>query len=251
MLAGLRKPRQLIVVVVTLLAYGCPVQAIVHAFGLDERTVTSWRDRAGTHCQHVHQALVEQGQLDLVHVQADEIRIKGCKMIAWMGLAMMVSTRLWLAGTVSLSRDKRLTDRLMQQVRACGQALRAVLVCTDGFGAYPGSIRRAFREKVKQTPGCGRARLQVWPQLVIGTVIKRSVKKRVVEVTRRVTAGRLKRAAVLLGRSSPRNDAQYRLHRTVQWHDARAPGEPDAQMPACRSSAGGLTQWHVSAGYHL
>jgi transposase-like protein len=84
--AGLRKPTELIVVVITLLAYGCPVQAIVHAFGLDERTVASWRDRAGNHCQHVHQALVEQGKLDLVHVQADEIRIKGCKMIAWMGL---------------------------------------------------------------------------------------------------------------------------------------------------------------------
>lgn len=69
--AGLRKPMEVIVIVVTLLAYGCPVQAIVHAYGLDERTVASWRDRAGKHCEHVHQALVEQGQLDLVHVQAD------------------------------------------------------------------------------------------------------------------------------------------------------------------------------------
>ncbi len=40
---GLRKPTKLIVVVVTLLAYGCPLQAIVHAYGLDERTVASWR----------------------------------------------------------------------------------------------------------------------------------------------------------------------------------------------------------------
>src|SRR6266487_5296324 len=39
MLEGLRKPRDLIVIVVTLLTCGCPVQAIVHAFGLDERTV--------------------------------------------------------------------------------------------------------------------------------------------------------------------------------------------------------------------
>src|SRR5215831_7858305 len=62
---GLRKPSELIVVVVTLLAYGCPLQAIVHAYELDERTVASWRDRAGTHCQRVHQALIEQGQLDL------------------------------------------------------------------------------------------------------------------------------------------------------------------------------------------
>src|SRR6266516_7743931 len=71
MLEGLRKPTELIVVVVTLIAYGCPIQAIVHAFGLDERTVASWRDRAGRHCQQVHQALVPQGQLDAQHVQVD------------------------------------------------------------------------------------------------------------------------------------------------------------------------------------
>jgi len=71
MLQGLRKPTQVIVIVVTLLAYGCPVQAIVHAYDLDERTVASWRDRAGTQCQQVHHALIEQGTLDLVHVQAD------------------------------------------------------------------------------------------------------------------------------------------------------------------------------------
>src|SRR5713101_6960615 len=34
MLEGLRKPMDLIVIVVTLLSYGCPVQAIVHAYGL-------------------------------------------------------------------------------------------------------------------------------------------------------------------------------------------------------------------------
>jgi hypothetical protein len=84
--AGLRKPMEVIVLVVTLLAYGCPVQAIVHAFGPDERTVASWRDRAGQHCEQVHHALVEQGQLDLIHVQADELRVKGHKLIAWMGL---------------------------------------------------------------------------------------------------------------------------------------------------------------------
>src|SRR2546423_11485362 len=32
---------------VTLLCHGCPVQAIVVALGLDERTVTAWPDRAG------------------------------------------------------------------------------------------------------------------------------------------------------------------------------------------------------------
>ncbi len=66
MLAGLRTQIELVVIVVTLLSYGCPIQAIVQAYGLDERTVADWRDRAGKHCQHVHQALIEQGQLDLV-----------------------------------------------------------------------------------------------------------------------------------------------------------------------------------------
>src|SRR5437588_8465362 len=144
MFEGLRKPMELIVIVVTLLSYGCPVQAIVHAFDLDERTVASWRDRAGAHCEQIHHALIETGKLDLVHVQADEIRVKGRKMIAWMGLAMMVSTRLWLAGTVSLTRDKGMADRLLQQVRACSQAACALLICTDGWAASPGSIQRAF-----------------------------------------------------------------------------------------------------------
>ena len=198
MFEGLRKPMDLIVIVVTLLTYGCPVQAIVHAFGLDERTVADWRDRAGAHCQKGHQEIVEQGRLDLMHVQADEIRVKGCKMIAWMGLAMMVSTRLWVAGVVQVSRDRSLADRLMSQVRRAAQVLRPLLVLTDGWAAYPNSIRRAFREKVKQTSGVGRACLQVWPELHIGTVIKRTEKKRVVEITRRMTHGLLAQAEKLL-----------------------------------------------------
>lgn len=201
MFAGLRKPMDLVVIVVTLLAYGCPVQAIVHAFKLDERTVASWRDRAGQHCEQVHHALVEQGQLDLVHVQADEIRVKGRQMIAWMGLALMVSTRLWLAGTVSLTRDTSLADRLMQQVRRCAQSVRALVICTDGWAAYPNSIRRAFREKLKETAGRGRACLRLWPQLHIGIVIKHTEHLHVVRVTRHMAYGTLEHAMRLLGLS--------------------------------------------------
>ena len=157
MLEGLRKPTELIVIVVTLVAYGCPIQAIVHAYGLDERTVASWRDRAGTHCKQVHHALIEQGTLDLGQVQADEMRVKGRGFIAWMGLSLMVSTRLWLGGVVSRTRDTTLADRMMQQVRACCKAVCTLLVCTDGWAAYPNSIKRAFREKVKKTVGRGRA----------------------------------------------------------------------------------------------
>jgi IS1 family transposase len=198
MLEGLRKPTELIVIVVTLLSYGCPIQAIVHAYALDERTVASWRDRAGAHCEQIHRALVEQGQLDLAHVQADEIRVKGCKMIAWMGLAMMVSTRLWLGGVVQFSRDRSLADRLMSQVRRSAQAMLPLLVLTDGWSAYPNSIRRAFREKIKSPSGVGRACWQIWPQLHVGTVIKRTQKKRVVEITRKMAHGLMAQAEKLL-----------------------------------------------------
>lgn len=126
------------------------------------------------------------------------IRVKGRKMIVWMGLAMMVSTRLWLGGVVSLTRDRSLADRLMQQVHACAQPLRALLLCTDGWSAYPGSIKRAFRCKVKETAGRGRACLRMWSHLCIATVIKRTEKKRVVEVTRKMTLGTLEQASKLV-----------------------------------------------------
>ena len=38
---GLRTEEEKITLVVTLLSYGCPLQAIVHAFGLDERIVAA------------------------------------------------------------------------------------------------------------------------------------------------------------------------------------------------------------------
>ena len=126
MFEGLRTSTELVVIVITLLAFGCPVQAIVQAYGLDERTVASWRDRAGKQCQRVHQAIVEQGQLDLLHVQADEIRVKARSMVAWMGLAMMVSTRLWLGGAVSwrIGCSSRYV-RAVRRTARCWSALMA------------------------------------------------------------------------------------------------------------------------------
>jgi len=145
MLEGLRKPSEVIVIVITLLAYGCPLQAIVHAYNLDERTIARWRDRAGSQCQQVHQAVVEQGTLDLLHVQADELRVKGRSLIAWMGFSLMVSTRLWLGGVVSSRRDTLLADRMMAKVRACSRTTCAVLVSTDGWAAY---VRRFGADEI-------------------------------------------------------------------------------------------------------
>src|SRR5450755_4512929 len=112
---------------------------------------------------------------------------------------MDVTTRLWLAGTVSQHRDRTLIDILLQRVRACCQMVHGLLVCTDGFAAYPNSIVRAFREKVKKHAGPGRCSLEAWPDLCIATVIKHTKKKRVIEITRKVTMGTCEKAKELLG----------------------------------------------------
>ena len=195
---GLRSPSELVIIVVILLAYGCPVQAIVHAYGLDERTVAEWQRRAGKRCQHVHQAIVEQAKVSPSQVQADGIRAKGRKLVMWMGMAIDATSRLWLAGVVSVKRDRELADCLLQQVRQCCHFVQGLLICTDGWNAYPQSILRAFREKVKRTAGRGRCCLEVWPDLCIATIIKHTKNKRVVEVTRTMTRGPLEKAQALL-----------------------------------------------------
>ncbi len=198
MFEGLRTDEEKVSIVVTLLAYGCPLQAIVHAFGIDERTVAAWQRRAGTHCKRVHRDVVQQGKVTSQHLQADEIRAKGRKVIVWIALAMDVTTRLWLAGMVSQHRDRTLIDRLFQNVRGCCHVVDGLLVCTDGFAAYPKSIVRAFRDKVKKQAGRGRCRLEAWPNLCIATVIKHTKNKRVVEITRKLTRGTENKAHELL-----------------------------------------------------
>jgi hypothetical protein len=251
MFEGLRKPEELIVIVVTLLAYGCPPQAIVHALHLDERTVARWQERAGAHCQKVHSDQVVQAKLDLQHVQADEIRGKGCQMIPWMAMAMMVSTRLWLGGVVSLSRDRKLADQLLQMVKACCLPLRAVLVLTDGWSAYPGSIRRAFREKVKRTGKRGRCALQAWPDLLIGTEIRENSQKArggsdPAHGTRKLGAGERP-----VGADEGRKGIEHRVYRTLQWNHERAPGQPDKAVSACSSTCRQAQNWDVACWVYL
>ena len=55
----LRTAKEIVVIVITLLAHGCPVQAIVAAFKLDERTILSWQRRAGEQSERGNQMLPE------------------------------------------------------------------------------------------------------------------------------------------------------------------------------------------------
>src|SRR5512144_560906 len=100
-----RTAHDVITTVLTLLTHGCPIQAIVAAFGLDERTVAAWQQQAGAHCQQVHAHVVQQGHVDLQHVQADELWVKMVGRRVWMAMALAVPSRLWLGGVISPRRD--------------------------------------------------------------------------------------------------------------------------------------------------
>ncbi len=155
-----------VVMVLTLLAYGCPIQAIVMAFGFDERTVKKWWQRAGWHCQQVHKHLVENSQLDLQQVQADEIKAKIQGGAVWIAMAMMVSTRLWLGGVISRRRDKALIQALADKVRAMALC-RPVLIAVDGLSSYVKAFQRAFRTKVPRFGQLGRCKWYAWSELNI------------------------------------------------------------------------------------
>ncbi len=182
----LRHDQELVVRVVTLLAHGCPPQAIVAAFDLDERTVADWQQRAAEQCQRVHEHLVEQPHA-LGQVQADELRVRRQGGIVWMAFALQVSTRLWLGGAVDASRTSGLLRQVIERVRR-GALCGPILFVTDGLAAYVTVICRVFREREPRTSR-GRCRLLVWPGLLIAQVVKRYERRRVTGVERRVKHG--------------------------------------------------------------
>ena len=194
----LRTSAETVVIVVTLLAHGCPVQAIVAAFGFDERTVAAWWARSGRQGQAVHAYLVEHPR-DLGQVQADELRVKKQGGIVWMAMAMMVRTRLWLGGEVSAQRDLPLIRRLIERVRRCALP-RPLLVCTDGLCTYIRAVRETFRDPVRTGQG-GRPRLRPWRNVMMAQVVKRYKRRRVVATERRIVDGTPARVETLRRRS--------------------------------------------------
>jgi transposase-like protein len=174
--------------VVTLLAHGCPIQAVVVAFALDERTVRDWLDASGAHCRAVHEQLVERPR-PLGQVQADALRVKALGSILWGGMALQVQTRLWLGIEVSERRDRDLIARLIARVKRAARALGGpLLFCTDGLASYPTQIKAVFREQEPRTEK-GRCRLVAWPRILIAQVVKEYVGKCVNGIQRRIVQG--------------------------------------------------------------
>lgn len=184
----LRTDPQTVMCVIVLLAYGCPIQAIVKAFLLDERTVRDWQQRAGNHCRQVHEHLVENSQHDLEQVQADEIKAKTQHGTIWIAMATWVSTRLWMGGVVSPKRDMDLIKSLADKVRKMALC-RPLLLAVDGLASYVSAFRNAFRTKFPRQEGePGRCKMVSWPNIAIVQVVKQRVEG-VLHVERRIVQG--------------------------------------------------------------
>ena len=192
------KAEREMVLVITLLAYGCPPQAIVAALGWDERTVQRVQKAAGAHCQAVHEHLVEQPR-DLGQVQADEIWVKAQGLVLWLAMAIQVETRLWLGAAVSPCRDRKLLQALFAHIRASALC-RPVLFCVDGFSAYLRVIRETFREALP-TGQAGRPRLRPWEGIHIAQVVKQYTGRRVTGVVQRICQGAAPMVQTLIQRS--------------------------------------------------
>ena len=187
-LYGLKHPVWLVVLVLALLAGGCPIPAIVFAFGLDERTVTAWHQKAGQHAKRVQEALICQGQVELGQVQGDELYVKTQHGTVWMATAMSVFSRLFLWGAVAPARDTTLIMQVVQQVRAAAHMGSPMLWAVDGFAAWTKAILTVFREPVR-TGKRGRPPLVVWADLHIVQVVKQYTGRHLSGVQRRVVYG--------------------------------------------------------------
>jgi transposase-like protein len=196
-LYGLKHPLQVVVTVLTLLAYGCPIPAIVAAFTLDERTVADWHQKAGQHAKQVQEQVVCQGQVELGQVQGDELYVKTQRGTVWMATAMCVFSRLFVWGAVAPARDTTLITGVVQHVRAAARIGQPILWAVDGFAAWTSAIRLVFRDPVR-TGKRGRPPLVVWAELHIVQVIKRHTGRKLTAVERRLAHGCLRCAETIM-----------------------------------------------------
>ncbi len=154
----LHHPAATLTLVLTLLLHGCPIPAIVAAFGLDERTVRAWLHKAGAHAALLHDRMTVG--VEARQVQADEIRVRVRGGAVWAAVALDVGSRLWLATAVARRRDGLLVHLLLRRTLAAVVG-RAFLLAVDGFASYVTAARVLVRGP-EWTGRRGRPRL-VWP----------------------------------------------------------------------------------------
>lgn len=189
-----------VIIIMTLRAYGCPIPAIVAAFGRDERTVAAWDTKVGQHTKQVQEDIVCQGNVDLGQVQADELygKTQGGKL--WIATAMSVATRLFVWAAVSPIRDSGLLTVVMEKVRAAARLGQPILFAVDGFSAYITVILHTFRD-TRHTGKRGRPRNVIWSDIHLVQVIKQRSGYALKTVKHRLVHGCMDQAKQIIART--------------------------------------------------
>jgi transposase-like protein len=207
------------VLVVTVLAHGCPVPALVAALGFDERPVAAWWARSGRQGQ-TGQAYRVAPPRELGQGQADALRVQQQGGRVWMALALRVKPRGWLGGEVRAQRARPLLRRLRARVRRWA-APRPLLVWTAGVVSSSRALRETWR-KPGHTGTGGRPWRRPWRHVCMAQGVKRSERRRGVETARRRVDGAPARVEPRRRRSqgdgvSTTADSE-RLHATCRAH---------------------------------
>ncbi|MEZ4737467.1 MAG: hypothetical protein R3E79_61110 [Caldilineaceae bacterium] len=111
--------------------------AIVAAFALDERTVSTWQDKAGQHAKRVQEAIVCQGQVDVGQVQGDEFMSKPSPVASGWRRRCASFSRLLLWGAVSIERNGTLVTVVVEKVKAAASSPTA-RSCGRRMASMPG-----------------------------------------------------------------------------------------------------------------
>jgi transposase-like protein len=166
---GLRSEVSEIICVVTLVAYGCPVAAIVAAFERDERTIARWLERCGHHAEIFHHQQMQP--LDLQQVQVDEMWLRIHQQVMWLAMAIAVRSRLWLGAVCRPKRDKKLARQILTCVYNWAKQ-RPLVISFDGWKVYYDLCLRIFSERVYSGKR-GGAPMKIWEHLTLVQVIKK------------------------------------------------------------------------------
>lgn len=157
--------------VVALSVEGMSKAAIARVERLSWSTVARWLERAAEAARRFN-ASRTRGFV-LRELQLDEMRafVESKKRVSWVFAAIEVWSRLWPA-TVVGSRTYRNTRRFVSAAMHEGHPTERPLITTDGFKYYAPVLRRL-----------------VGPACILGQVIKRVRKDRVVTVGRKLVIG--------------------------------------------------------------
>jgi hypothetical protein len=120
-----------------------------------------------------------------------------------------------------------LIRRLVERVRRSARSL-GILVCVDGFASYVSAFKKAFRVRV-HTGKRGRPREALAKGFMLGQVVKRSARRRVVEVTRRIVEGEAETIRAVV--RATRGEHARRKPRSFAGETGEGPAEGHGEGP--------------------